>query len=118
MELNHGYPLFNDVIDEPTLIEGMEEQLHTTWYISIIYYVISYEYAINMLGLGPYGHHFACDIFRTIFIEWFFFLHFDSLNFVPKCPNDNSLAMVQIIARWRICDKPLSEPTAAQYTAA
>ena len=30
MELNHGYPLFNDVIDEPTFIEGMEEQLHTT----------------------------------------------------------------------------------------
>ena len=53
----------------------------------------------------------ADNIFKYIFVnEKFCILIKISLMFVPKGPIDDNPALVQIIARRRIGDKPLSEP--------
>ena len=39
-----------------------------------------------------------------------------SLNFVPKCPIDKKLALVQVMTGRRTGDKPLSEPMLTQFT--
>ena len=39
-----------------------------------------------------------------------------SLKFIPRRPIDNKPALVQVMAWRRIGDKPLPEPTMAQFT--
>ena len=40
----------------------------------------------------------------------------NSLKFVPKCPIDNMLALVQVMAWHQIGNKPLPEPMLIQFT--
>ena len=68
-------------------------------------------YGVNSSPHGQKGCHFRGDIFRCIFMnEKFSILIEISLKFVPKDPNDNKPALIQIMAWRRIGDKPLSEP--------
>ena len=63
------------------------------------------------------ARHFPDDIFRCIFVnEKFIILIKISLKFIPKGPIDNNPALVQIMAWYRIGNKPLSEPTQTQFT--
>ena len=39
-----------------------------------------------------------------------------SLKYVPRSPIDNEAALIQVMARRRICDKPLSEPMLTQFS--
>ena len=58
--------------------------------------------------------HFADDTFKRIFVnENVRILMGISLKFVPKGPINNIPALVQIMARRRLGDKPLSEPMIA-----
>ena len=75
------------------------------------------ECFINSSPAGQNGRHFADDIFRCIFLnENICILIKISLKFVPKGPIDNNPALVEIMARRRIYDKPLSEPMLVQFT--
>ena len=66
---------------------------------------------------GQNDRHFADDIFSYIFVnEMFSILVKISLKFVPKNPNSNNPALVQIMAWLRINDKPLSEPMLTWFT--
>ena len=60
------------------------------------------------------GRHFADDIFKCIFLNENVWIPIKiSLKFVPKGPINNIPSMVQIMARRRPGDKPLSEPMVA-----
>ena len=62
------------------------------------------------MRLRQTGHCFPHDIFKYIFFnENVWILIKISLKFVPKGPIDNIPALVQIMARRRTGDKPLSE---------
>ena len=57
--------------------------------------------------------NFADNIFKFIFlIEKFCILIQISLKFVPKGPNDNKWALVQVMAWRQIGNKPLPDPNA------
>ena len=72
---------------------------------------------INSSPSEQNGHHFVDDSFRRIYVnEKFCILIKISLNFVPKGPNDNNPALVQVMAWRRIGDKPLSEPMLTWFT--
>ena len=60
---------------------------------------------------------FADDIFRCIFVNEKFFIFIEiSQKFVPKSPINNIRAIVQLMARRWIGDKPLSEAMLTQFT--
>ena len=66
---------------------------------------------INTLRPRQHGRHFADDTFKRIFLNENVTTSIKiSLKFVPKCPNNNIPALVQIMAWRRPGDKPLSEP--------
>ena len=68
-------------------------------------------HSLNTLRLRYNGHHWSDGIFECIFInEKFCILIKISLKFVRKGPIDNNPALVQIMARHWIGNKPLSEP--------
>ena len=72
---------------------------------------------VNSSPPGQNGRHFADDIFRCIFVnEKFCILIKISLKFVPTGLIDNNPALVSIVARRRIGDKPLSEPMLNLFT--
>ena len=59
----------------------------------------------------------ADDIFKCIFLNENGIIPIQiSLKFVPRSPIDNKPALVQVIAWYRIGDKPLPEPMMAQFT--
>ena len=59
---------------------------------------------------GQNGRHFADDIFRCISVNEKFCIFINiSLKFIPKGAIYNNPALVQIMARRQIGDKPLSE---------
>ena len=66
---------------------------------------------LNTLRLRQNGHHFADDTFKCIFFyENVRIAMKISLKFVPKGPINNIPSLVQIMARHRPGNKPLSEP--------
>ena len=66
---------------------------------------------INILRQRQNGRHFADYTFNRIFVNETFRISIRfSLKFVPKGPNNNIPALVQIMAWRRPGDKPLSEP--------
>ena len=66
---------------------------------------------VNTLRPGQNGRHFADDIFKCIFVNENVWIPIKiSLKFVPKGPNNNIPALVQIMAWRRPGDKALSEP--------
>ena len=75
------------------------------------------SFGLTYLPPGQNGHHFADDVFRSIFVnEKFCILVKISLKFVPKGPIDNNPAQVQIMVWCRLGDKPLSEPMLTWFT--
>ena len=59
----------------------------------------------------------ADDIFMCIFMNEKFYISIRiPLKFVPKGPNDNKSALVQVMAWRRAGDKPLSEPMLCRFT--
>ena len=71
----------------------------------------------NSSSPGQNGCHFADDIFRYIFVnEKFCILIKISLKFVPEGPVDNYSALIWIMARCWIGEKPLSEPMWVRFT--
>ena len=65
---------------------------------------------LNTLRPRQNGHHFADDIFKWVFLNENVWLPTKiALKFVPKCLINNIPAFVQIMARRRPGDKPLSE---------
>ena len=67
--------------------------------------------SINSLRLRQNGCYFADNIFKCIFFnENVWIVIKISLNFILKCPINNILAMVEIMACPRPGYKPLSEP--------
>ena len=66
---------------------------------------------VNTWRPRQYGRRFPDDTFKRIFLnENVRILIKISLKFVPKGPINNIPALVQIMARRRSGDKPLSEP--------
>ena len=66
---------------------------------------------INTLRPRQNGRRFADDTFTRIFLNENVRISIKiSLKFVPKGPINNNPALVQIMARRRSGDKPLSEP--------
>ena len=66
---------------------------------------------LNTLRPRQDGRHFADDIFKRIFLNKNVCISIEiSLKFVPKGPNHNMPALVQIMAWRRPGDKPLHEP--------
>ena len=66
---------------------------------------------LNTLRPRQNGQHFADDISQCIFLNEDVWIPIKiSLKFVLKCPINNILALVQIMAWRRPGDKPLSEP--------
>ena len=64
-----------------------------------------------------YGHHFAGDIFRWIFLnEKFFILIKISSNIVSKGPIDKTMHWFRIMAWCRIGGKLLSIPMLTRFT--
>ena len=78
----------------------------------------SWEYSsINSSPPGQYGHHYANDIFRCIFLnEKFRILVRISLKFVSKGPIDNKWALVRVMAWHWIGNKPLPQLMLIQFT--
>ena len=73
--------------------------------------------AVNSSPPGQNGRYFTDHVFRCIFLnEKFCILIKISLKFVPKGPINNSPALVEIIAWYRIGDKPLFEPMLTRFT--
>ena len=69
------------------------------------------ETCFNTLRLRQNGRHFPDDIFKCIFLDENVWISIKvSLTFVPESPINNIPALVQIMARRRLGDKPLSEP--------
>ena len=70
-----------------------------------------YTLSLNTLRPGQNGRNFADDIFKCIFLRENARISLDiSLKFVSKVRINNIPAFVQIMARRRPGDKPLSEP--------
>ena len=69
------------------------------------------------LSLDKMAAILADDIFKCIFLHENDIIPMQmSLKFVPRSPIDNKPALIQVMA-WRgIGDKPLPEPTMAQFT--
>ena len=68
-------------------------------------------FVLNTLRPRQNGRHFADAIFKCIFLNENVSISIQiSLKFVPKGPNNNIPALVQIMAWRRPGDKPLSEP--------
>ena len=66
---------------------------------------------VNTLRPRQNGHHFADDIFKRIFSNENVEISIKiSLKFVPKGRINNIPALVQVMARRRPGDKPLTEP--------
>ena len=66
---------------------------------------------VNSSSPRQNGRHFTDDIFKCIFLNENVWISIKiSLKFVPKGPINNIPALVQIIARHRPGDKPLSVP--------
>ena len=60
---------------------------------------------------------FADDIFKRIFLNENVRNSIQiSLKFVPRCPNDNKSALVQVMALRRIGNKPLHEQMLTPFT--
>ena len=72
--------------------------------------------SVNTLRPRQNGRHFTDDILKCIFLnENIWILIQISLKFVPRGPNNNIAALVQVMAcRWP-GDKPLSEPMMDQW---
>ena len=69
------------------------------------------DFCVNTLRPRQNGRHFADDIFKCIFLNENVWIPIKiSMKFVPKGPINNIPALVQIMARRRPGDKPLSEP--------
>ena len=64
---------------------------------------------------GPNGRKFVGNIFTCVFVKESFVFPLNVVDVFTKS-TDNKYAFVQVMAwRW-ICDKALSEPTAAEFT--
>ena len=75
-----------------------------------------YEIALNSSLLGQNDSYFAADIFQCISLNEKVRISIKiSPNFVPEGPISNIPALVQIMARRRRGDKPLSEPMLTQF---
>ena len=75
-----------------------------------VYGMLVWSY-VNTLRPRQNGRHFADAIFKCIFLKEVVSISIEiSLKFVPKGPINNIPALVQIMARRRPGDKPLSEP--------
>ena len=72
---------------------------------------------VNESSSEQNGHHFSDNILKFIFMnEKFCISIWVSLNFVPKGPNDNKSALVQVMAWCRIGYMPLREPLLTHFT--
>ena len=81
--------------------------VHTHTYVC----VCGFSYPVNSQRPRHDGRHFADDIFKCIFLNENVWIPIKmSPTFVPKGPNNNIPAMVQIMAWHHPSDKPLSEP--------
>ena len=80
-------------------------------YFVMMYFCQLHMSVINTMRLRQNGRHFADDIFKCIFLNENIRISIKiSLKFVLKDPINNIPALVQIMARRRPGDKPLSEP--------
>ena len=76
-----------------------------------------YDFQLNTLRPRQNGCHFTDDIFKCIFLNENVWIPIKiSMKFVPKGPINNIPALVQIMARRRPGDKPLSEPMIVSLT--
>ena len=70
---------------------------------------------IFRVGGSPLGQNFADDTSKCIFVNETVCILI-SLQFVLKSSIDNIPALVQIMARCQIGDKPLSEPLQSRFS--
>ena len=76
----------------------------------------SSENVIKPPSPGQNGRHFADDVSKCIFVkEKICILIWIKLKFVPKDPNDNTSALVHVMALRRTGDKPLPEAILTQF---
>ena len=92
--------------------------IHWHWLLIIVEFypcllliTVDMEILMNTLRPRQNGRRFAYDTFQRIFLNENVRISIEiSLKFVPKGPINNNPALVQIMARRRSGDKPLSEP--------
>ena len=83
-------------------------QLNNHWTVKPLFLGSSHKPNLTHWGWDKISRHFAGNIFTCIFLNenvWTY------IKFVPKGPIDNVPALVQIMARCRQGNRPLSEPT-------
>ena len=78
---------------------------------SLSIYVMINCRMLNTLRPRQNGRHFPDDLFKWIFLNKNVWISINiSLEFVPRGPVNNISTLVQVMARRRPGDKPLSEP--------
>ena len=78
---------------------------------SLSHLYVHLRFAVNTLRPTQDGNHIPDDIFKCILLNENAKISIKiSLKFVPKAPINNIPALIQIMARRRRGDKPLSEP--------
>ena len=79
--------------------------------------ILSQAQCVNTLRLRQIGRHFADNIFKCIFLNENVWISIEILlKFISRGPMNNIPVLVQIMARLRTGDKPLSEPMAFYFT--
>ena len=87
----------------------------SSWWLDFDLIVQQKNDTFSKLRPGQNGRHFADDTYRRIFFNENVKSSIKiSLKFVPKGPMNNIPALVQLMARRRPGDKPLSEPMMAR----
>ena len=94
----------------------MEDNKRLTLWATQCSALCSRDGLINTLSPGQNGHHLPDDIFKSIFLNENGWIAIKiSLKYVPRGPNDNKPALVQVMAWCRADDRPLSEPMMTQF---
>ena len=92
------------------LINGFRWECPYEAWVNDHYWITGDAGTINSLRRRQNGRRFADDTFKRIFLNENVRISIKiSLKFVPKGPINNNPALVQIMARRRPGDKPLSE---------
>ena len=74
---------------------GAQAIWHVTLVAIIMSTILKHYLSLKHISPGQNGHHFADDVFKSIFInEKFRIMMKISLKFVPRRPIDNNTALV------------------------
>ena len=111
VEINGSITQIGNIVTSTKLFNRYSG-LNVGWLYTIQYNQSAKGTVENLNTLRPRqnGRHFPDDIFKCIFLNENVWISINiSMKFVPRGPNNNFIALVQIMAWRRPGDKPLSE---------